>query len=148
MRQLIRSIALMAVAAGLPACSNPKEPTAAPAPQQAAELSHPAPAVEAKPQVSAASRAEAKELFATRCMPCHGAGGAGDGPASVSLTPRPRNFTDREWQGKVTDEHIEKIIQYGGLAVGKSPAMPPNPDLTSKPETVAALREHIRSLKK
>ncbi|MCB9476716.1 MAG: c-type cytochrome [Deltaproteobacteria bacterium] len=64
---------------------------------------------------------EAANIFDTRCMPCHGAKGAGDGPASKGLTPPPRNFQDSEWQKSVTDEHIEKIIKYGGAAVGKSP---------------------------
>ena len=39
------------------------------------------------------------------------------------------------------------IIKFGGAAVGKSPAMPPNPDLVAKAEVVTALREHVRSLK-
>ena len=57
-----------------------------------------------------------------------------------------RNFRDPAWQQSVTDQHIEQIVQYGGAAVGKSPAMPANPDLMSKPEVVAALRAHVRSL--
>ena len=78
-------------------------------------------------QVPAAARAEASQLFSTRCATCHGPQGRGDGAASASLSPKPANFTDGSWQSKVTDEHIEKIIQYGGSAVGKSPAMPGNP---------------------
>lgn len=92
-------------------------------------------------------KAAAEEIFATRCTPCHGPKGAGDGAASASLTPKPRNFTDPDWQAKVTDEHIEKIIVYGGAAVGRSPAMPANPDLDPKPGLVKALRAHIRALK-
>ena len=95
---------------------------------------------------SAAATAEAQQIFSTRCVTCHGAEGAGDGAASAGLTPRPRNLQDSAWQSSVTDAHIERIIQYGGAAVGKSPAMPANPDLTSKPEVVSALRDHIRSL--
>ena len=98
--------------------------------------------------IDPAARAEAKEIFGSRCTVCHGPQGEGNGPASAGLTPRPRNLTDKAWQGSVTDEHIEKIIQYGGAAVGKSAAMPPNPDLASKAATVAALREHVRSLAK
>jgi hypothetical protein len=81
-----------------------------------------------------------------RCTPCHGPEGRGDGPASAALTPHPRNFHDTAWQKQASDEHIQKIIQYGGAAVGKSPAMPPNPDLGDKPEVIAALKDHIRSL--
>ena len=91
---------------------------------------------------------EAEELFATRCMTCHGAQGHGDGPASAGLTPKPRNFSDKSWQAGVTDAHLENIIQYGGGAVGKSPTMPPNPDLVAKPAVIKALRAHIRTLGK
>jgi len=53
---------------------------------------------------------------------------------------------DVAWQESVTDEHLTKIIKFGGAAVGRSPTMPGNPDLIAKPEVVAALVEHIRSL--
>jgi mono/diheme cytochrome c family protein len=96
---------------------------------------------------SAADVKQAQEIFAGRCTPCHGPQGRGDGPASAALTPKPRNFTDAAWQEKVTDEHIEKIVLYGGAAVGKSPAMPPNPDLDQYPGIIKGLRAHIRSLK-
>jgi mono/diheme cytochrome c family protein len=95
---------------------------------------------------AAAAQEEAKLIFGTRCFTCHGPEGKGDGPGSVGLQPPPRNFTDPEWQSSVNDPHIETIIMYGGVAVGKSPAMPANPDLNSKPEVVAALRAHVRSL--
>jgi len=81
-------------------------------------------------------------------MTCHGPQGHGDGPASAGLTPKPRNFSDQTWQTAVTNAHIENIIQYGGVAVGKSPAMPPNPDLVAKPAVVKALRAHVRNLGK
>lgn len=92
-----------------------------------------------------AAVAEAESIFANRCTPCHGASGGGDGPASATLTPRPRNFHDKVWQAAVNDEHIQKIIQYGGAAVGKSPAMPANPDLGDKYTVVAALKNKIRT---
>jgi len=112
---------------------------------QAAEAAA-APAVAAPSAASAAK--EATDIFGTRCMPCHGASGAGDGPASAGLTPKPANFRDPAWQQKVTDDHIEKVVSYGGMAVGKSAAMPPNPDLANRPEIIQALREHIRGLGK
>ncbi len=94
---------------------------------------------------NAAAAGKAKEIFTQRCTPCHGPEGRGNGPASATLTPKPRNFHDKDWQGKVTNEHIERIIQYGGAAVGKSPAMPANPDLTGNREVVVALRNFIRT---
>lgn len=100
------------------------------------------------PPLSPVVREEAQQLFGTRCMVCHGPQGAGDGPASAGLMPKPRNFQDKEWQKSVTNDHLEKIIVYGGVASGKSPTMPPNPDLADKKEVVMALRMHIRSLGK
>jgi mono/diheme cytochrome c family protein len=101
----------------------------------------------AAPAVDPAAKAEAEQIFATRCTPCHGSGGGGDGPASAGLTPKPRNLRDSSWQTTVDDAYLEKIIQYGGAAVGKSPMMPANPDLAGRP-VVAALRNHVRSLGK
>jgi len=97
--------------------------------------------------ISPAAQAEANNIFSTRCATCHGAQGAGDGPGSAGLNPKPRNFREAAWQGSVTDQHINTIIISGGPAVGKSAAMPPNPDLQSKPEVVAALVAHVRSLR-
>jgi mono/diheme cytochrome c family protein len=132
------SVALACGEEPTPAAAPPAAPPAATAPQAA-----PAP----PPAASAVdAMAEAKQIFETRCFTCHGPQGAGDGPASKGLTPPPRNFQDPAWQKSVTDAHIEQIIQYGGAAVGRSPAMPGNPDLTSRPEVVAALRAHVRSL--
>lgn len=74
------------------------------------------------------------ELFTSRCAPCHGASGKGDGPGAAALTPKPRNYTDVAWQSSVKDEDIKKTILYGGAAVGKSPSMPASPDLEGKPE--------------
>jgi mono/diheme cytochrome c family protein len=93
-----------------------------------------------------AARAEAEQIFATRCATCHGPDGAGNGPVAAALDPKPRDFRDASWQDSVSDAHVEKIIQHGGAAVGRSPAMPPNPDLVSRPELVAALRAKVRSL--
>lgn len=102
---------------------------------------------QAPAEPTAAERTEGKQVFETRCAACHGMKGLGDGPASTGLDPKPRNFSDASWQDSVDDAYLEKIIKYGGAAVGKSPAMPSNPDLSSKPGVVAAIREHVRSLR-
>ena len=117
--------------------------------EQAAEPAAAAPsaAEPEKPAVAAADpAAEAKEIFQNRCTVCHGEKGKGDGPGSAALDPKPRNFTLVDWQESVTDDHLRKIIVYGGLAVGKSAAMPANPDLDSKPEVVNELVKIVRSL--
>lgn len=107
---------------------------------------------EAKPSepaaLSQAAIDEASSIYQKRCVPCHGEAGEGDGPASAGLEPQPRKFSDASWQGSVTDEHLEKVIVFGGAAVGKSPAMPPNPDLGGKPEIVKALTAKVRSFKR
>jgi mono/diheme cytochrome c family protein len=124
-------------------CSREEKAVVSPATTAAAPP--PAPAT---PAGGADATAEAAKIFAERCVTCHGSQGAGDGPASAGLTPRPRNFQDPAWQQSVTDAPLEQIIQYGGAAVGLSPAMPANPDLTSRPAVVAALRQHVRDLAK
>jgi mono/diheme cytochrome c family protein len=133
------AVAILAVAW---ACGPGEEQAAEPSPAAAPE-SVAAPAA-ATP--SADARAEAEQIFATRCATCHGPEGRGDGAASAGLDPKPRNLQDPVWQQSVTDAHIENIIQYGGAAVGRSAAMPANPDLTGKPEVVAALRAYVRGL--
>jgi mono/diheme cytochrome c family protein len=98
--------------------------------------------------ITPSAKKEAEDIFSARCATCHGPLGHGDGPASAALTPKPRNFGDKAWQASITDAHIENIIQNGGMAVGKSPTMPPNPDLVAKPAVVKALRARVRSLAK
>lgn len=127
-------------------CSQGSESPTAPAAQPpAASEAAEAPAQSAAQPGAEATR-EAEQIFATRCFTCHGPKGAGDGPGSAGLTPPPRNFQDPAWQSSVDDEHIAKIIVYGGTAVGLSPMMPGNPDLMGKPEVVKALVAHVRSL--
>ncbi len=91
---------------------------------------------------------KAKEVFKSRCAACHGAEGKGDGPGAAALNPKPRNYHDKDWQAKVTDEEITKAITYGGAAIGKSPMMPGNPDLDAHPETIAALVHIVRDFGK
>lgn len=78
-------------------------------------------------------------------MVCHGQSGKGDGPGAAALNPKPRDYTNAEWQKTVTDDEIAKIIVQGGAAVGKSPNMPANPDLASKPQVVQGLVKVVRS---
>jgi mono/diheme cytochrome c family protein len=100
-----------------------------------------------KPRVSALppqARAEALEIFTSRCAACHGSSGEGDGPTSGALEPKPPDFHDAAWQESLTDAEIEKSIVKGGASVKRSMMMPSNADLASKPATVSALRELIR----
>jgi mono/diheme cytochrome c family protein len=131
----------MALAISAFACGSGDERAKPPTPT--APATQPAPAAA---KSSEAIGTEAKQIFETRCYTCHGMTGMGDGPGSAGLTPKPRNFHDPAWQESVTDDHINKIILYGGSAVGRSPMMPGNPDLIAKSEVVAALVKHVRSL--
>lgn len=63
--------------------------------------------------------------FEQFCAACHGVNGKADGPGAAALNPKPRNFTDVAWQGKVDDAHIHKVIKEGGASVGLSPTMAP-----------------------
>src|SRR6185503_18259249 len=91
---------------------------------------------------------EAKALFRMKCVVCHGETGEGNGPGAAALNPKPQNYTDPAWQAKVTDDEIKKAILEGGAAVGKNPAMPPNPDLKNKPQVIDELAKIVRSFKK
>jgi cytochrome c553 len=88
---------------------------------------------------------QAATIFKTRCSTCHGTDGRGNGPAALTLNPKPRNYTDPAWQKSVTDDHIKEIIVKGGAALGKSPNMLANPDLADKPDVVEALMKKVRS---
>ena len=90
--------------------------------------------------------AKAKLIWEGRCAPCHGAYGAGSGPAGAALDPQPRNFHEGKWQRAAADEHIKKVILEGGPAHGLSPAMTAQLDLRGKPELVEQLVVILRGL--
>lgn len=77
------------------------------------------------PKAGAVAMAPGQEKFEQYCAACHGADGKADGPGAAALNPKPRNFTDAAWQGKVDDAHIHKVIKEGGASVGLSPTMAP-----------------------
>ena len=136
-----RYIGLIIIGIGIAAFGcTPKEDAA---PEQKA-----APASAATEVPAADPTAEAAEIYESRCTVCHGKTGKGDGDGSAALDPKPRDFTLAEWQESVTDDHIQKIVVYGGAGVGKSPTMPANPDLDAKPEVVKELVVYVRNLAK
>ena len=133
---------LVAVLAGAAACQKSEG-------SAASEDNEPAAAESASATAAAhVSAAEARKFFNLRCATCHGKEGRGDGLAGRALNPKPRDYRDKEWQAKVTDDQLRKTIVYGGAAVGKSPNMPTNPDLDGKPEMVDALVGIIREFGK
>ena len=81
---------------------------------------------------AAGDAAAGKKNFDTLCFTCHGATGAGDGPAGAALTPPPRNFQkgdfkfDANKDGKPgEDEDLLLVITNGAAAYGGSPLMAP-----------------------
>lgn len=110
-----------------------------------AAMAAPATANTTKPAaVAPVAIAEAKQLFESLCYTCHGLTGHGDGPGAAALQPKPRSFVDAAWQTSVTDEHIKKVIVYGGAAVGKSPMMVAQPQLKGKEAVLNGLVQIVR----
>lgn len=161
MLKLAATLALVVATAVACSDNKPAEPAPTPvqtAPVQTAPPTPPTPPAPPAPpatdptptatNTATAADAEANAIFTTRCAACHGVSGKGDGAAAAALTPKPRDYSDKGWQAKVTDEHIAKIIVEGGPAVGMSPMMGPNADLANKPDVVKALVAKVRSFGK
>jgi mono/diheme cytochrome c family protein len=70
-----------------------------------------------------------KKLYQERCSPCHGPDGKAETPTAKALNPKPRDHSDGNYMNALSDEHLFKVIKEGGVAVGKSPIMPPQVDL-------------------
>jgi mono/diheme cytochrome c family protein len=103
---------------------------------------------ESGPQSKAPAGDAAKNYFQQTCSLCHGIDGTGNGPMAAQLNPKPRNYTDPNWQASVTDDEIRAIIIGGGQAVGKSNSMPPNPGLKDDPALLDGLVKIIRGFGK
>lgn len=83
--------------------------------------------------VFAASNVDAgKQVYQTRCSPCHGPDGKADTPTAKALTPKPRDHTDGAYMNQLATEHLTKVIKNGGPAVGKAATMPPHTDLNDQ----------------
>lgn len=57
--------------------------------------------------------AKGRALYARACASCHGAEGAGDGPAAAGLEPAPSDFTDRERALAMSPFALYSTITYG-----------------------------------
>jgi mono/diheme cytochrome c family protein len=137
MRRMLFALALLA------ACGKNNEP---PPPSSGSPTAQPESAPQGKTKKDPAAQAQA--MFNTVCATCHGADGTGNGPAAANLNPKPRNYTDPQWQASVTDEDIKKTILLGGQAVGKSPMMPGQPQLKDDPAVLDELVKIIRGFGK
>lgn len=87
------------------------------------------------------------------CMSCHGVEGAGDGPASAALNPKPASFKEGNFRidatgdGKPgTREDLLKVITDGAHKHGGSMMMVGRPDISEADRN--ALVDYVLSLKK
>jgi mono/diheme cytochrome c family protein len=98
-------------------------------------------------EILAAQKGDAKagkKTYDSLCATCHGSTGKGDGPASSSLNPKPRDHTDCKEMAKDSDANLSKVIKEGGQSVGRSPLMPPW-KASLKDQEVQNLVAYIRS---
>ena len=102
---------------------------------------------DSKSKADPAVVAEAQKVWKDKCVTCHGDRGLGDGPGAAALDPKPRTFKDPKWQMQTKDERIAQVIVEGGVSVGLSEGMAPNPELKDKPAVVAELVKIVRSFK-
>ena len=80
-----------------------------------------------------------KKSVETNCVPCHGPGGKGDGPAAAALNPKPANWTSDKVKKETDGELFWKIEN------GRGP-MPPWKHLPEKERW--QIVNHIRTLQK
>jgi mono/diheme cytochrome c family protein len=82
-----------------------------------------------------------EQLFKVDCSPCHGLGGKGDGPASASLNPKPRDFhVTTGWKnGRLLSDMFKTVSEGipGSAMVSFSAALPASDRL--------AIIDYIRS---
>jgi len=88
--------------------------------------------------------AAGKQIFMQTCTPCHGQEGRGDGPAAVSLDPKPRNLTDPTYMASLNDRYLFELISRGGIAMGKSPLMPAQTELPA--QDISNLIAYVKTL--
>jgi mono/diheme cytochrome c family protein len=81
----------------------------------------------------------AKKTVETNCVPCHGTGGKGDGPAAAALPQKPADWTSAKVQSETDGEIFWKISE------GRGP-MPPWKSLPEKDRWEVV--NYIRTLKK
>ena len=72
----------------------------------------------------------AAAVYKARCVTCHGAAGAGDGPAGQKLKDKPKDWTKGEGLKGLTDQQVFDAIKKGGPAIGRAKTMLAFPNLS------------------
>ena len=109
-----------------PPAPTPAPPSPASPDPPAAEPStpaepHPVPALDLTAGDAEAGAAHYQQY----CASCHGPTGRGDGPVGAALDPKPADHSDASYMDELDDEHLFKVVKYGGTAVDRSPLMAP-----------------------
>lgn len=100
------------------------------------------------PGLSLADATKGKEHFDKLCVSCHGATGAGDGPAGAALpeSMKPRNLQTAQMKYATDDEKFKELLKKGGASVGLSPLMAPMAALSD--QDLSDVIAYVKSLKK
>lgn len=88
-----------------------------------------------------------KGAYAAVCATCHGPAGAGDGPGSAALNPKPASFADPAFWASRDDATVVKAIREGGAAIGKSALMPAWGGLYNEAQA-QAIAEYMKTFQK
>lgn len=72
--------------------------------------------------------AHGRHVFLNNCAMCHGQKGMGDGPAGMSLNPRPRNFVEGKWKqgGRSQDLFKTLVVGVPGSSMVSFKSLPKN----------------------
>jgi mono/diheme cytochrome c family protein len=81
-----------------------------------------------------------KKIYSSMCWTCHGVDGKGEGPAGISLNPKPADFTNLKFQNQ-TDGAI-----YWKLTTGKGTMISYENTLTE--QQLWSVTNYLRTLKK
>lgn len=60
-----------------------------------------------------ADMANAKKIYADKCLKCHGETGKGDGPKADTLETKARDYTNKKEMAKFTDADLIKVTKDG-----------------------------------
>jgi len=127
------------------ACKEAAEAPPTASPQAEASSAKPTPATPPPAEPVAVDLAAGKTDYGSYCASCHGPEGAGDGALAATLNPKPARHSDGAYMNSLSDEHLFKVIKFGGAAVGKSPMMVPMNGMLSD-QQIRNLVAFVRSL--